>query len=87
MATGIHVRQVRGIPLWLLREYLQELGGEVDENGRVVGAGWVATLTPQEPFQLGSLRVGQLELHLQGSQQALDALLPRLDKKTMRAGA
>lgn len=84
---AVHVRLVRGIPLWLLREYLEELGGEVDGNGRVVGDGWVATLTPMEPFRLGSLRVGQLELHLEGTQRALDQLGPRLDKKTMRAGA
>ncbi len=84
---AIHVRQVRGIPLWLLREYLEELGGQVDGNGRVIGDGWIATLTPMEPFQLGSLRVGQLELQLEGSQLALDELQPRLDKKTMRAGA
>ncbi len=84
---AIHVRLVRGIPLWLLREYLQELGGVVDGNGRVVGEGWIATLTPMEPFKLGSLRVGQLELQLEGTQDALDQLEPRLDKKTMRAGA
>lgn len=84
---AVHVRQVRGIPLWLLREYLEELGGQVDGNGRVVGDGWIATLVPQEPFQLGSLRVGQLELKIMGSREALDELQPRLDKKTMRAGA
>lgn len=84
---AIHTRQVRGIPLWLLREYLTELGGEVDGNGRVIGDGWIATLIPQEPFQLGSLRVGQLELQLEGSQEVLGELQPRLDKKTMRAGA
>lgn len=83
----LYTRQIRGIPLWLLHEYLVELGGEVDENGRVHGPNWTATLIPLEPFQLGSLRVGQLQLNIEATQPTLNQLLPQLDKKTMRAGA
>ncbi len=82
-----HTRQIRGIPLWLLRDYLVELGGKVDENGRVQGPDWIATLTPQEPFQLGSLRVGQLQLTIEATPVVLAHLQPQLDKKLMRAGA
>ena len=32
-------RQIRGIPLWLLREYLEELGGTAVSETRVEGEG------------------------------------------------
>jgi len=81
------VQQIRGIPLWLMQDYLVELGGVVEEDGRVLGNGWTATLTKLEPFRLGSLRVGQVELILEGDPQTLAEFKPLLEKKTMRAGA
>jgi hypothetical protein len=80
-------REIRGIPLWLLREYLEELGGTAENDNRVVGEGWVATLTQMEPFQICSLRVGQVFLELEAKPVVLADLKLRLEKKTMRAGA
>jgi hypothetical protein len=40
-----------------------------------------------EDFQIGSIRVGQVHVEIEGEQQALDALLPQLEKKLLRAGA
>lgn len=80
-------RQIRGIPLWLLREYLEELGGTAVSETRVEGEGWQIALEKMEPFALGSLRVGQVMMTITGDDDAVAALMPDLEKKTMRAGA
>lgn len=80
-------RQIRGIPLWLLREYLEELGGTAVSETKVVGEGWTITLAKIEPFAIGSLRVGQVMMEIQGEDEAIARLNPKLEKKTMRAGA
>jgi hypothetical protein len=79
-------RDLRGIPLWLLREYLQELGGEVGAGGLVTGAGWTASLIQIEDFQVGSLSVGQVRLDIQSTDEAWGSLQTNLEKKLLRAG-
>ncbi len=76
-----------GIPLWLMCEYLQDLGGEADGEDQVNGEGWTASIIKIEPNRVSSLRVGRIQLELQGDPDAIAALKPRLEKKTMRAGA
>ena len=78
--------QEYGVPLWLLREYLEELGGEADGEFRVIGDGWTARLSKSEPVNIGSLRIGRVRLELEGDQDAIAALKPRLEMKTMRGG-
>lgn len=80
-------REIRGIPLWLLREYLEEIGGTADGENRVVGEDWVATMTQMEPFQICSLRVGQVYFELEAEPDVLTRIQSLLNKKTMRAGA
>ena len=77
----------RGIPLKLFKDYLIDLGGSLAEDGRVEGSGWQARLDRVEDFQIGSLRVGQVHVEFEGQPEALDALLPQLEKKLLRAGA
>ena len=77
----------RGIPLKLFRDYLVDLGGSPVEDGRVEGPGWQARLERVEDFQIGSLRVGQVHVEFEGQPEALDVLLPQLEKKLLRAGA
>ena len=81
------VREIRGIPLFLLREYLEELGGTSGVEGRVEGPGWRADLERMEPFRIGSLVVGQTRLTLEIEESQADEFLERLDLKTLRAGA
>ncbi len=81
------VREMRGIPLWLLREYLQELGGTTIDDGLVRAEGWSVRLTRMEPFRLGSLAVGQTRLDIEIEDQLADAFLEVFAKKTLRAGA
>lgn len=75
-----------GIPLWLLREYLEELGGEAGGEYRVIGDGWTASLSKSEPVNIGSLRIDRVRLDLEGEPDAIAALKPRLEIKTMRGG-
>lgn len=80
------VRETRGIPLWLLREYLEEGGGRATDDQRVVGDGWEVRLTQLEDFAIGSLRVGQVRLDIDGSDAAVARLLAFLEPKLIRAG-
>jgi hypothetical protein len=63
MPEGERVEWVlRSIPLWLLQEYLKDLGGEVLEAGQVQDRGWKASMEKLEDYQPGSIRVGQLRV-------------------------
>lgn len=77
---------LRGIPLWLLREYIEELGARARDDGVLQGEGWQARLTQVEDFQVGSLKVGQVRLELDGEAASLEAVRPKLEKKLHRAG-
>jgi hypothetical protein len=81
------IREIRGIPLFLLREYLEELGGTSTSERRVDGPGWNAELEKMEPFRIGSLSVGQTRLILEIEDQLVDEFMERLELKTLRAGA
>ncbi len=81
------IEEIHAIPLWLLREYLEEVGGTAVSDTRVEGEGWTAVLTKLEPRQVGSLRVGQVKIEFTGEPEALGPLQTRFAKKTMRAGA
>ncbi len=81
------VREMRGIPFFLLREYLEELGGKAVSEDRVEGSGWSVRLTRMEPFRLGSLSVGQTCLEIQIEENQADEFMERFSMKTLRAGA
>ncbi len=84
MPTIVH--EMRGIPLFLLKEYLQELGGELTADDMVVGDGWTVRLERMEPFRLGSLEVGQTRLTLELREDVAEDFLERFRLKTLRAG-
>ncbi len=79
-------RVIRGIPLWLIRDYLVELGGHEDTPGMIAGNGWKASLTQMEDFQIGSVRVGQVQLSLTASGETFENIRATLEKKFLRAG-
>ena len=79
------VRQA-GVPLWLLREYFEELGGVANGEHEVNGPEWVASLEKLPPYKLGSLVIGRIQWTLEGEEAVLDALLPRLELKLLRGG-
>lgn len=81
------VREMRGIPYFLLKEYLQELGGSLVEENLIRGDGWTVTLERMEPFRLGSLAVGQTRLTMELEDRIAEDFQQRFFKKTLRAGA
>ena len=78
---------VHAIPLWLLREYLEELGGVAESETVIAGDGWRAEMLKPPDHTIGSLRIGRGQLDRRGEAGALARLRPGLDRKTMRAGA
>ena len=81
------VREIRGIPFFLLREYLEELGGTATSEDRVEAPGWQAQLERMQPFRLGSLSVGQTRVILEIEDHLADKFMERFSLKTLRAGA
>ncbi len=81
------IREMRGIPFFLLREYLEELGGTALSDDQVQGPGWSVRLTRMEPFRLGSLSVGQTRLEFDIEDHLVEEFMERFAKKTLRAGA
>ena len=84
MKTIVH--EMRGIPYFLLKEYLQELGGTIIADDTVTGDGWTVRLERMEPFRLGSLKVGQTRLTMDIREEMYDNFMERFRLKTLRAG-
>ena len=80
------VREMRGIPLWLLSEYLQEMGGALIDEHFIRAEGWSVRLTRMEPFRLGSLVVAQTRLDIEVEDHLADEFMNQFAKKTLRAG-
>jgi hypothetical protein len=88
MGEQVRVERVlRAMPPRILQYYLEDLGGSVINDEEVEGPGWKARMQRMEDFRLGSLTVGQLNFVLEGDASVIEALLPRLDLKLLRAGA
>lgn len=80
------VREMRGIPYFLLKEYLQEMGGKLVEEDCIQGNGWSVRLERMEPFRIGSLAIGQTRLMMDMEDHVVDSFLAQFGKKTLRAG-
>lgn len=79
-------REIRGVRLWLVQEYLRQLGAQSEAGGWLHGPGWKARLMQMEDYQIGSLRVGQVHLELKGNDRAVGQARQALEKKLLRAG-
>lgn len=75
-----------GVPLWLMKEYLLDLGADEITPDLMTGSGWRAALRKAEPRAIGSLRVGGVTAEFTGEPAALDALFGQLHVKTLRGG-
>ena len=91
-----------GVPLWLMKEYLAQLGareGASDSKSDsktdskagsgaevMVADGWRAELRKAAPRHLGSLVIGGTTATFTGDAQALAAMFERLHWKTLRGG-
>lgn len=75
-----------GVPLWLMKEYLTDLGAvEVEEN-LLVADGWQARVSKAEPNRIGSLVIGGATVEFSGDAAALEAMFKQLHWKTLRGG-
>ncbi len=79
-------RVITGMPAWLMRKYLGDLGAGPAVDGWQRGAGWAAHVEEVEDFTVGSLRVGQVRLRIEASEEVMARLLPELEKKLLRGG-
>jgi hypothetical protein len=75
-----------GVPLWLMKEYLAQLGGREVSEDVIEGEGWRAELRKAERRHIGSLSVGGATAVFFGEQEILDALFEKLHWKTLRGG-
>ncbi len=80
------VREMRGIPFFLLKDYLIDMGGEIIDENHVQGPGWNVTLTRMEPFRIGSLSVGQTQVEIKIKDELADEFMEIFNLKTWRAG-
>lgn len=78
--------ELRGVPIWLLKEYLSELGGEEVEPDHMRGDGWQVTLVEGTPIEIGSLHIGRAVLAFEGEEGPLQEVVAGLRKKARRAG-
>jgi hypothetical protein len=83
---------LRGIPRWLLRRYLEDLGGCAEatygtsDEDRLQGDGWTATLVQIEDYRIGSLSSGQVRVTVTGEPATVAALLEALEPRLFRGG-
>ena len=80
------IREMRGIPFFLICEYLEELGGKIMNEGLIIGPGWLVKLTRMEPFRIGSLSVGQNRIEIDIEDNLAEDFMDKFSKKTFRAG-
>ena len=75
-----------GVPLWLMKKYLTDLGATESEENVLMGNNWRAEVRRSEPVKIGSLVVGRIEVELSGDKEAIDHMLEKLHWKTLRGG-
>ena len=75
-----------GVPLWLMKDYLAQLGGQEVTEDVMTGSGWRAELRKAVRRSIGSLCVGGTSVLFSGEQADLDVLFERLHWKTLRGG-
>ena len=80
------MKLIYGVPIWLMKKYMADLGATETAENIMAGEGWQAVISKSEPARIGSLVVGRIEVELSGKQQVLDNLVERLHWKTMRGG-
>jgi len=78
--------EYHGVPQWLMKEYLADLGAVEQSENLMVAEGWQAVVGKAEPNHIGSLVIGGAAVEFSGNQAALDALFKKLHWKTLRGG-
>ena len=79
-------RSFRGISRRLAIQYLETLGGDRVDDGRVEADDWTATLSSSTVAVGPSVSLTQVDLKFEGDPNALDTVVERFARKAMRAG-
>ena len=75
-----------GIPIWMMKDYLVQLGAHESAENVMEGAGWRADLRKADLKHIGSLTIGGTSVVFSGDEDALSAMFDQLHWKTLRAG-
>mgnify|MGYP001828943011 CR=1 FL=1 len=82
------VHEYYGVPVWLMKEYLTELGAvEQEEETMRWETGCQAVVRPVPTREIGSLAVGGSVVEFSGCEGPLEQMLEQLECKTLRIGA
>ena len=79
-------RSFRGISQRLARHYLENLGGEVESDDRVVADDWEATLSSEKVGVGSTLQLTEVTVVFEGDEETLEPLIEKFAQKAMRAG-
>lgn len=75
-----------GVPLWLMKKYLADMGATETTANVMTSDGWQASIQKAEPFKIGSLVAGRITVEFSGEPGILTELVEKLHLKTMRGG-
>lgn len=75
-----------GVPMWLMKDYLAQLGAQEVAENVMAADGWRAVLRKTEVRRIGSLAVGGTSVEFSGEPAALEAMFEQLHWKTLRGG-
>ncbi|WP_423744141.1 hypothetical protein V5735_14380 (plasmid) [Haladaptatus sp. SPP-AMP-3] len=79
-------KSFRGISERLARKYLENLGGEVRDDGTIVAEEWEASLS-SETVSIGpTVELTEVTVVFEGDEESLDSVVPKFSQKAMRAG-
>lgn len=76
-----------GVPDWLMKAYLQDLGGHATAPGTIDVNGCRVYMHKARPKHVGSLTIGGTTVDIAGTEGAIEHLLEELEWKTLRIGA
>ncbi|WP_458188095.1 hypothetical protein [Haladaptatus sp. NG-WS-4] len=79
-------KSFRGISERLARRYLENLGGELEDDGDVVGDDWTASLSSEKVNIGPTVELTEVTVVFEGSEETLDSLVEDFSQKAMRAG-
>ena len=80
------MKLIFGVPLWLMKNYLTDLGATETEENVMVADNWQAVVKKSAPHKIGSLLAGRIEVDVSGDEAAIEIMLEKLHWKSLRGG-
>lgn len=83
--AGEMVHDYYGVPVWLMKHYLLQLGAAPISDTLMQGQECWVEIFPAPPKHIGSLQLGGARVEFTGRAGSIQALLTRLEWMTLRA--